>query len=331
MKYNFIPDTMNIETVLGCNARCTMCSIGSWERKHGMMAPEIFDTIVDQMTDFKDSLKSVALFLDGEPLIDLFLEDRIALCKSNDIPQIGFTTNGALFNPKRIRSVLEAEPAWMVFSLDSLDKETYEKIRVRLKFERVQEHVHEVIRLRDQLGKKTRIVVRLIEQELNRGQFPEFQNYFSNLLDNEKDEIHRHGTHNWGMGDTDYDFGRTKCGHIDSNFVIYRDGTVPLCCIDFTGDTVMGNVTQNHILEIFNNAIFHRARDIHNSGMRHTMSVCDSCDFPEANSAGAITEKLTPNGKLLSNDAFKPFDNDAARSGDAEVSVGKYEDMLEAS
>ncbi len=331
MKFEFIPKTMNIETVLGCNARCTMCSVGSWQRKHGMMDPEIFDTIVDQMTDFKDALKSVALFLDGEPLIDRFLEDRIAQCKSNDIPQVGFTTNGALFNPDRIKRILDAEPDWIVFSLDSLDKETYEKIRVRLKFERVQENVHEVIRLRDELGKKTRIVARLIEQEYNRGQFPHFQEYFSKLLDNDKDEIHRHGVHNWGNGDSNYDFGNTKCGHIDNKFVVYRDGTVPLCCIDFNGNNVMGNVTQSHILEIFNNAMFRRVRDIHNAGERNTMKVCETCDFPEANGAGAITQKLTPNGKLISNDAFKPFDNEAARSDDADADAGKYEALLKAS
>ena len=310
---------MNIETVLGCNARCIMCSVGTWERKHGMMDPEIFTTIVDQMADFKDHLKSVALFLDGEPLIDKFLEDRIGECRSKDIPQVGFTTNGSLFNPNRIKSILDAEPDWIVFSIDSLDKETYERIRVRLKFERVQENVHEMIRLRNKLGKRTRIIARLIEQDYNRGQFPEFQKYFSKLLDNTKDEIHCHGIHNWGMGAGVRDFGTTKCGHIDTKFVIYRDGTVPLCCIDFNGGNVMGNVMNNHILEIFNNHIFSRVRDIHNAGQRNTMKVCETCDVPEANSAGALTLKLTPAGKVISNDAFRAFDNEKARSDGAQV------------
>jgi wyosine [tRNA(Phe)-imidazoG37] synthetase (radical SAM superfamily) len=102
------------------------------------MTEPVFETILEQMNDFKSNLKSVALFLDGEPLIDRFLEHRITRCKSKDIPHLGFTTNGSLFNPERIQNILDAEPDWIVFSLDSMQKESYEKIRVRLKFERVQ-------------------------------------------------------------------------------------------------------------------------------------------------------------------------------------------------
>ena len=108
---------MNIETMHGCNARCLMCSVDSWERERGMMPAEVFETVVDQIGDFKEHLKSVALFLDGEPLIDRYLEDRIALCKSKGIPNVGFTTNGSLFNPDRINNILEAGPDWIVVSV----------------------------------------------------------------------------------------------------------------------------------------------------------------------------------------------------------------------
>jgi sulfatase maturation enzyme AslB (radical SAM superfamily) len=313
--YKYIPETMNIETVLGCNARCIMCSIGTWEREHGMMDPDVFAEIVEQMKDFKDNLKSVALFLDGEPLIDKHLETRIAHAKRSGIPNIGFTSNGSLFSLERTRAILEAEPDWIVFSLDSLRKETYEQIRVRLKFDRVQKNVAEMIRMRDRMGAKTRLIVRFIEQDLNRGQFEEFKNHYSALLDNERDEIHFSGTHNWSMAGAEkgVDYGNTACGYLFSKFTIFRDGSVPICCIDFNGAHVMGNVMQNHILEIYNSAEYNSARDTHSRGQRGTMHLCDTCDVPETNHKGVLSMKIQPDGKMISNDVFASFDHEETR------------------
>ena len=314
MSYKYIPDTMNIETVLGCNARCIMCTVESWSRKHGMMPEAVFETILEQMGDFKENLRSVALFLDGEPLVDRFLEHRIIRCKSADIPQVGFTTNGSLFNPNRTHDILEAEPDWIVFSLDSMEKETFEKIRVRLKFERVQENVHEVIRQRNKKKKKTRIIARFIEQDYNRGQFDEFKEYFSQLLNNSKDEIHFSGTHNWALGNGDgFDYGNTSCGYLDGKFVVFRDGQVPLCCIDFDGANMMGSIMNHHILEIFNSDSFNRARIIHKKGLRASMEVCRTCDVPETNRKGVLSRKITPSGREMSSDVFTPFDNEEVR------------------
>ena len=86
----------------------------------------------------------------------------------------------------------------------------------------------------------------------------------------------------------------------------------------------MGNVMKQHILEIFNSSAYHSARVVHDRGERHTMHLCDTCDVPETNRAGALSMKITPDGKMISNNAFQAFDNDKAKKSlreEVEVAV----------
>jgi hypothetical protein len=171
-----------------------------------------------------------------------------------------------------------------------------------------------MIKLRDKQKKKTRIITRFIEQDTNRGQFLEFKEHFSQLLDNSKDEIHFSRIHNWSLGgDKSVDYGSTSCGYLNGKFVVFRDGRVPLCCIDFDGVNLMGNVMDNHILEIFNSHSFNGARGVHQNGQRNTMDICKTCDLPETNKKGALSVKLTPSGQDISSDVFTAFDNDKIR------------------
>jgi hypothetical protein len=202
-----------------------------------------------------------------------------------------------------------------VVSMDSIRKKTFQAIRKRLSFERVFDNVHELIRQRNAGCKYVRLIVRLIEQDHNRGQFEEFRNYFSPLLNSELDEIHFSGTHNWSMGgSTVGDYGRTKCGHLFGKFVVHRDGNVPICCIDFNGFHTVGSVMNSHILDIFNSPKFDEYRAIHERGDRHKLEVCNSCDVPETNNEGRLSLKLTADGKKISDNAFIAFDNEKTKN-----------------
>jgi MoaA/NifB/PqqE/SkfB family radical SAM enzyme len=292
-----------------------MCSVKEWTRPHGAMSDETFDIALSQLCDFKDHLKSVALFLDGEPLLDLKLEDRIASCKSAGIPEVGFTSNGFLMSDKRARRILEAAPDWVVYSFESLSKETYENIRIRLKFERVRDNILRFIHLRNKMGAKTRIITRFIEQDLNRGEFDAYFDFFFPKLNPDLDEIHYMQEHNWGQGNKiPEEGGALPCGFLDHQFILLRDGSVPLCCVDFNAIHLMGNIRDTHILDIFNSPKWIEYRKIHQRGDRGTLPLCKTCNLPELNEKGSLNYRMTPTGTVISQDAFKPFENEKMRT-----------------
>lgn len=301
------PKSLSIETFLGCNARCTMCSVSEWKRKHGQMDMDLFNNIIDQVKDFKEEIFQFALFLDGEPLLDDKLHERIDISKKNYIKNVGFTTNGFLFNKNdRIKNILESNPDWIVVSFDSLIKEHYEKIRVRLNYERTLDNIHELIKQRNLKNKKTTICIRYIEQQINKSQFKEYFDYFSKILNNELDEIHFAKEHNWGIGEAQ-NIGTSKCHFIYNRFVIMKDGSVPLCCIDFNAEELMGNVKDESILNIFNSEKWNNYRNIHSANNRKKIKICENCNIPDLENDKSLSKKLRPDGSLIWNHGSLPF------------------------
>jgi radical SAM protein with 4Fe4S-binding SPASM domain len=295
------PKTFSIETFLGCNARCIMCSVNEWSRDHGVMEMKLYDNIIEQVRSFKNEVYQFALFLDGEPLLDNYLHTRIEKAKIANIPNVGFTTNAFLFNKDdKIKKILNSNPDWIVVSFDSLIKENYEKIRLRLKFDRVFSNILNLINERNKYKKKTSICLRYIEQDINKNEFKEYFNFFSKKLNNDLDEIHFAKSHNWG-GANEFGIknGNSKCEFIYNRFVIMKDGTVPLCCIDFNAKEKMGNIKNDSILNIFNSQKWNNYRELHSKNLRCKIEICKNCDIPELELNQNLSNKFKPSGTVI--------------------------------
>jgi radical SAM protein with 4Fe4S-binding SPASM domain len=60
------------------------------------------------------------------------------------------------------------------------------------------------------------------------------------------------------------------------------DGRVSLCCADFDGHTILGDMNSSSIKEIWNNELFRSVRQQHlESG---GPDVCRACDLPKKDS-----------------------------------------------
>lgn len=275
------PKMLQIETFLGCNARCTMCTIHDWARPHGGMTDEVFTRVVEQATAFRDKLKVVSLYMDGEPLMDRSLENRVAACKMAGLPNVGFSTNASLLRPDRARWLLEAGLDWVTISFDSLDRETYEAIRVRLEFDAVMDNIRYFVAIRDEVRPATKITMRFPEQDANAGEYESYRAFWSEVLTAGRDEVQQLPVHNWGHGEDDPSFyGNAPCGSVFDKCVVLRDGTVPLCCVDYNAKYVFGNVMDTPLLDIWNNAEWQRVRRLHRERRRGELSICATCDIP---------------------------------------------------
>ena len=162
------PTYVEVETVNACNARCPMCTIADWERGFAPMTDQLFGKIASELIDHAPELKRVNLYRDGEPLIDNKLADRVAILKEGGISDVAIATNVSLLNEARSTDLLNAGLDTVVMSIDSLNKDVFESIRVRLNFEEVLENALRFIRLRDQIRPETKVWVRMIQQEANK-------------------------------------------------------------------------------------------------------------------------------------------------------------------
>jgi len=144
-KYDIMPKVLEFELSNVCNLECTMCTghFSSSIRKNREKLPPLpnpyDDSFMKQVELFVPHLTE-ARFLGGEPfLIKLYYQLWNLIAELNPDCQVRITTNGSILN-KKVTDILEKLNAHIHISVDSLDKENYERIRVNAKFDRLMEH-----------------------------------------------------------------------------------------------------------------------------------------------------------------------------------------------
>ncbi|HYD49340.1 MAG TPA: SPASM domain-containing protein, partial [Terriglobales bacterium] len=70
---------------------------------------------------------------------------------------------------------------------------------------------------------------------------------------------------------------RVPCISLWTSFVIDVDGQVRMCCADPQGSSLLGDVRESTIAEIWHGAELDRLRRLHLDGRRHELPLCDGC------------------------------------------------------
>lgn len=277
------PKYIEIETVNACNARCPMCTINDWERNYPVMRDEVFNKISDEIIDNKEFVKRVSLYRDGEPLIDKKMPQRINKFFENGIKNTSIATNVSLLNEKKSREILEAGLGMIIFSIDSLKKDVFENIRVRLKFEQVKENAIKFLELRDKINPNCRVWIRMIRQESNKNEFDDYYNFWKKYA-SEVDRIYYHNIFNWG-GQLDNYTSIEKsyepnlpCVALWSLMVLFANGDVPLCNVDYNNKYPTGNIMQSSIRELWKSKILNQRRKLHLTDNKKQISICENCN-----------------------------------------------------
>lgn len=277
------PRYFEIETVNACNARCPMCTIEDWDRHSPTMKEPLFEKIAAELIDHRDTVKRVSLYRDGEPLLDKKLPDRIARLKDGGIAEVNISTNVSLLDERRSRAILEAGLDSIILSIDSLQKEVFEAIRVRLTLAEVLENALRFIELRDRIRPSTQIRVRMVRQEENKDEWPAYEAFWRPRLA-AHDRVSQHNVHNWGgqLKDftpvTDSREPNLPCVALWSLMVIFANGDVPLCNVDYNNTYPTGNVALQSIEEVWRSPVMADRRALHLTAAKGDIGLCKNCN-----------------------------------------------------
>jgi len=254
------------------------------------MSPEISKYVLDEMAKYTNQIHQLDFFGLGEPLLDPYLFKRIKYAKEKGFQNTGVSTNADLLDKEKQKKLLETGIDTVLFSIDGVKKETHEKIRRGVKFERVVENCRSIMKMRDEGNYKTRFVIRFIKQDINKDEWEPFKKFWKPILSKEKnDSMIRYDMHTWGgevfAKDTilrsrnrNPEIEKKSCHRIWELLIILADGTVPLCNEDeLHAKYNFGNVKDKSPLEIFNCEKFNRIRQIHLGGKKNTLDICKEC------------------------------------------------------
>jgi Radical SAM superfamily/Iron-sulfur cluster-binding domain len=284
------PLFLQFETVSTCNARCLMCPVDEWERATLLMRDDLFERLAKQVEPHVDTVRRITIQLDGEPLIDTKLEDRIGRLKKMGVGLVAFATNGSLMTRKRAERVLASGVDEVTFSIDGAEKETFEAIRRRLDFETVVENAKGFLALRDQMKADCRVRVRMAVGERNASQFPALKAFWSQFM-RPGDAVYGKLLHNWGGWRTEYDLpnqisaeelNALPCQSPWTSLIVLTDGRVPLCCADYNAEIHIGDAYTQTIQDIWRNHLFETVRGGHLTQGRESLKMCIDCNMWDA-------------------------------------------------
>lgn len=287
-----IPSRILLETVHGCNARCTMCPVHlPSKRAIGVMTFDIFKTVIDEMSSYKEHITMMDLFGMGEPLLDKDLPNKISYAKKMGFQNLAIATNAELLTEEFAINLYKAGLDTIIFSIDGVNKETHESIRVNTNFNRVVDNARNAITLRDDGNYLTRFVFRFIRQESNYTEWEDYKKYWGALIaEDMEDKIMGYDMHSWG-GEINLDTSSTlqkipetvACHHLLDRLIVLCDGSVAMCCADMhNSDYTYGNIRNSSALELFNAHSAQNNRAIHKSGKRLSMKICAECTILES-------------------------------------------------
>ena len=277
------PKYLEVETINACNARCPMCTIADWERGAQPITNALFNKIADELVEHASEIERVSLYRDGEPLIDKRLANRVAMLKGGGLKNLHISTNVSLLTESKSTDLLSAGLDSIILSIDSLNKEVFESIRVRLVFEEVLENALKFIEVRDRIRPECKITVRMIRQEGNKDEWPKFHEFWAPKMA-DHDRVYFRNMYNWGGQLKGYapmakSFEpNLPCVALWSLMVIFCNGDVPLCNIDFNNKYQTGSVLTHSIQEIWQSKIIAERRDWHLGGEKGKISLCRGCN-----------------------------------------------------
>jgi radical SAM protein with 4Fe4S-binding SPASM domain len=279
-RLDYMPIRLWIEPTSVCNLRCVMCPNKELTKdQKGFMDFELFKKIVDEARGF---VSDVHLLHRGESLLhpDFFKMVRYA----HDAGIVTrFHTNGTLLDEDKSRRLIEAGLDQFAFSVDGLDKETYESIRVNAVFEKTMANIIRFLKIKKELGAKKPVTfIELIHfpdaaQKYDKAARRAFIERFKGLP---LDRLHVKELHNWAgdVGTAPASTAYSPCTFLWHALIIFWDGAVLPCTQDFFGYYRLGNVRDSSLREIWNNDKMIRLREKILAGDVSDLETCSKCD-----------------------------------------------------
>jgi MoaA/NifB/PqqE/SkfB family radical SAM enzyme len=262
-----------------CNATCIMCPRDKHEhgREHGIMDQAKYEKSIDEVLGL--GARKIVLTGFGEPMLDRKLEDKIAYASKKGLTTY-FITNGSALTPKRSHKLMDSGLSEMRVSFYGMRPETYNAVMQGLDFHRTMNGILEFLRIRDEIGARTRLQISYLELDENKSDTQAFREFWEPRVN----AIEIWKPHNFGDG-RDYRFRdplldhKTSCGRPENGpFQIQWNGEVIPCCYDYNNQIILGNAFETPVLEILNSPKYRLLRYAHRIKRFAMFPYCNDCD-----------------------------------------------------
>jgi wyosine [tRNA(Phe)-imidazoG37] synthetase (radical SAM superfamily) len=264
------PDFIQIETNVACNAACPFCPQKSVTRRPHRMADAVWTKIIDDTRGLGITYRP---FMINEPLSDKRMGEIMRYIRLDDTAQIELNTNGELMTREMAEEILDARIDYIRFSIDGFSEESFSRTRVGVDYHTTVERTREFISLAKKKGGAERIEVRMIDLEVNRAEQDAYREFWSAA--GAVPVITSAYRWPWEPG---VERVNLPCLKILREMFFYVNGKATLCCWDTHERAVIGDVTNEHVLDIWNGPVNREYRALLARGRRDEILLCSRCE-----------------------------------------------------
>jgi len=271
------PPYIMYDVINVCNARCSHCPQRIISRQQEYTAMRIsWEQYIKTIEEIaRHRIDVLRLTGDGEPLLHPDIARMVRAAKEAGVPKVNLTTNGSLLKGRLLDDLLESPPDIFDISLDAFYAETYQEVRAGLDFESVKANVLNLLDRRD--SARSKVIVSFIRRPGADQEAEAFTKYWQPLVDFVAiREMHS----NKGLSNQDSsssDVERWPCQHLWQRLVFDYRGMIRYCPVDWTGESVIGEIDRISIQEAWQSEKMKALRENHLNGSFESCGPCNSC------------------------------------------------------
>ena len=275
------PDSVRIDICAVCNAACPFCPrvYMPEERKKGFMPIEYYERLLKEAHEI--GIRKLKLYITSEPSLHPDFDAMVEIGKAMGF-KLYISTNAATIY-KHIETFKKIDV--IQFSVEGWDKESYEKFRPPLKFDRVYKSMTCYLEEAKGIEQTTSIHLPLTKNT----NLEKFLLLWGDLVDQVRIDfmqpanIYSQGAMDAGMNellaDDYYDFERIEkdfsCFDPFEEITVGYDGKILLCCLDFSGSYDLGYADQGLKVVHGNNAISKVRKQFYTQ----KLDICRNCSL----------------------------------------------------
>jgi len=283
------PIHLDIELNPSCNLRCPMCVISAEENpkasKKYWMCFDHYKKLIDE--GVANGLMSLQLNNINEPLIRRDIPEFVAYARKAGVLDVMMSTNGTLLTEELSEQLIKAGLTKLSFSIDAITPETYDKIRVGGKYDKVLKNLFDFLAVRKRLDYRTPLLkVTFVKSPLNAHELDEFVKFWEEKADliaiqninNPFDgELWEKTKEYFSMQPKVVEKTDKICPHPFQRMTIQADGMALLCCNLRGPELPLGNVIEKGLAAVYQGETAKEYRKLHREGRYKEIETCRKC------------------------------------------------------
>ncbi len=294
-----LPTIIIIDVTNSCNLRCPVCPVTiSMHRKRGLMSLEVFKRIID---DFAPIAEKPAIYFNfsGEPTLNDALPELIAYAHQHGHDTF-LSTNATRLDQDMCDRLVKSGLDRVNLCMDGFSKKAQESYRVRSDFDEVKGNIERFLRARNANNPKLpKCVLQTLLTSYSEDQMDEMTAWADELgfdrvrfktfsigsytSEEEKREYSRFLPTKEELRRHPSGIERALCSTPLYQAVVFWNGDLGLCCIDYDQMVQLPNITETGFLKAYLSRPALKARK---KGYLKQFEICQGCSYSNAENLG---------------------------------------------